>query len=203
MIGKARLIIVLVGSLVAVSVGRAHAQVDLMPGLGFGKATGEGSGDVDPGLGLFVAVGPRVTPDISVQLQLGADRPSPDTDGFGEASLWIFRAQIVPAYHFGNEKVDIGIGPSLGLFYMRLGFELDTPFGEFEGSGTSRGFTVGAQAWVMARLSPDLSLGPVLSYGRLWSTKECVEQPNLGDECDDSPDNEDEGYLNLSVALLF
>jgi hypothetical protein len=55
----------------------------------------------------------------------------------------------------------------------------------------------------MARVSPSLSFGPVFSCGRLWATKACVEGPGFPKMCDDSPENEDAGYWNLSLGALF
>jgi hypothetical protein len=188
----------------AASAVHAEPPLEVMPALGLGKATGRGSDNVDLGPGFLLSIGARLHPMASLGAQLNVDRPAIDVDLPGvDASSWICRIQLIPAFHGGNEKVDFAFGPTLGLFYMPTSFEGDTPFGRVEGSVSARGYTLGVQAWLMARLSPSLSLGPVFSYGRLWATKTCVEGTGTPRECDDSPNNDDEGYWNLSLGALF
>jgi hypothetical protein len=190
--------------LAGASAARAQSTLEVMPGLGFGKATGNDSDEVDAGPGLFLSVGARLNPRASLRGQLSLDKPEDDSDIPGlKASFWLWRAQLVPAVHVGNERLDFAVGPALGLVYMRASIEGNTPFGRIEGHVTTRGFTLGGQAWLMARVSPGLSLGPVFSYGRLWATKSCSEASGQGEVCDDDPDNDDAGYWNLSLGLLF
>lgn len=204
MTANLRMILVTLPILATTSAARAEPQLEVMPGLGLGKATGEDSDEIELGPGLFVAVGARMHPRASLRGQLSVDRPGIDDGGSGiDVSFWMFRAEVVPAFHFGNEKVDVGVGPALGLFYMRASAEVSSPLGNAEASVSARGFTLGVQTWLMARVSPEVSLGPVFSYGRLWATKACFEEANLPETCDDSPDNDDQGYLNLSLGLLF
>lgn len=189
----------------AASVAQAAPKLETMAGLGLGKATGDGSEEVDHGLGLLLGVGARLSPWTSLRGQLNVDRPRPDTMEFdGDLSYWILRAQIVPAFHLGNDKVDFGIGPTLGLFLLRFRGDA-TIFGDkYELKAAARGYTIGAQAWMMARVSPRVSLGPVFSYGRLWATNVCLKATGVPEECDRSPENDGEdGYWNLSVAALF
>jgi hypothetical protein len=140
----------------------------------------------------------------SLHGQLNADRPSFDGDVPGiDASVWLFRGQIVPMFHVANERVDFAFGPSLGMFYTRVRAEANTPFGNAELKGSVRGFTLGVQAVLLARLAPGLSGGPLVSFGRLWATKACVEEPNEAEVCDGSPDNEDQGIWNIGLGLRF
>jgi hypothetical protein len=192
-------------SLATAATARAQPQVEIMPGLVVGKPTGEGTDDdYDLGPGLLLAIGARLHPMASLHGQLNVDRPSVDEDVPGiDASVWLFRGQIVPMFHVANERVDFAFGPSLGLFYMRVRAEADTPFGNAELKGGIRGFTMGVQAMLLARLAPGLSGGPLLSFGRLWATKVCLEETGEGEVCDDSPDNDDEGIWNVGLVLRF
>jgi len=190
--------------LASASAVHAEPQLEVMPALGLGKATGEDSDAIDLGPGLLVSVGARLHPMASLRGQLSVDRPGIDAEDSGlDVSLWILRAQLVPALHVGNEKVDLGFGPTLGLFYMRASAEGRTRLGNIEARVTVRGFTLGGQAWLMVKVPPDLSLGPVFSYGRLWATRTCTGEPGTPENCDENPENQDQGYLNLSLGVLF
>jgi hypothetical protein len=189
----------------ATSAAHAEPQLEVMPSVGLGKATGDGADEMDLGPALLLSIGARMHPNASLGGQLIIDKPGIDGDvppGV-DVSFWMFRGQIVPAFHVANEKVDFAFGPSLGLVYMRLGVEGNTGFGDVESTLTARGFTLGVQAWLMARVTPQLSLGPVFSYGRLWFTKVCAKSSGEPEECDNDPDNDDAGYWNLSFGLLF
>jgi hypothetical protein len=187
------------------SVVHAEPPLEVMPGLGMGRVTGESSDEIDVGPGFLLSIGARLHPMVSLRGQLNVDRPTVDPDLPGvDGSLWVWRIQLIPALHLGNEKVDFGFGPTLGLFYMPTSAEADTPLGRLEMDGSARGYTLGVQAWLMAKVSPSLSLGPVFSYGRLWATKVCIEATDTPEECDDSPENDqDTGYWNLSIGALF
>jgi hypothetical protein len=190
--------------LLAATSAQGQPQLEVMPALGVGKPTGSGSDEMDVGPGLLLSAGARMHPLASLRGQLTVDRPGMDTNAPGvEASVWFFRAEIVPAFHLGNERLDFGVGPAAGLFYLRTGLEANTPIGRFEAKGMARGFTLGVQSWLMVRLNPQLSVGPLVSYGRLWATKVCFQEAGGPEMCIDDPENDDEGYWNLWLGVLF
>jgi hypothetical protein len=200
-----RFVVAALALLVVAPAARAQPQLELMPALGFGKATGTGSDGIDVGPGLLLSAGARMHPMASLRGQVTIDRPSLDEGGAVgvDTSLWMFRAEIVPAFHLGNQKLDFGAGPAAGFFYMRLGAEVNSPLGRMEASASVRGLTLGLQTWLMIRVNPQLSVGPVFSYGRLWASKVCSQESGSPSECDSDPDNDDEGYWNLWLGVLF
>ena len=196
---------VVVPALLLLAAPAAHAQpqLELMPALGLGQPMGRGSDTMDVGPGVMVSVGARMHPMASLRGQLTVDRPGVDSELPGvDASLWMFRGEIVPAFHLGNEKIDVGVGPAAGFFYMRTDVEGSTPVAPVEATGMARGFTLGLQTWLMVRVNPQLSVGPVFSYGRLWASKVCFKEQGGPEMCDE-PDNDDEGYWNLWLGVLF
>lgn len=185
------------------SVARAAPELEWMSGLGVGKATGEGADSVNRGLGLLFAGGLRLNRAISLQGQLNLDWPRTEEMSYVDA-FWIFRAQVVPALHLGDEDVDIAVGPSFGFLYMHTSRRLDGVQQRFEASLNVRGYTIGLQAWLMFTVGASLTLGPVLSYGRFWATNSCLATTGQFEQCDRDPSNDGSpGYWNISAALRF
>jgi hypothetical protein len=50
---------------------------------------------------------------------------------------------------------------------------------------------------------PSVSIGPYFSYGRLMATRACQEEPGTSEQCDNDPDNDDEGLWSMGLAAKF
>ena len=178
----------------------AAGPLEITPTLGLGKPSGEGSEAFDAGPEIGVSVAGRLHPQFSLAAHLVYDRLSiEDPPAVVDISAWMIGIQVIPSFHFINGALDVSIGPTLGLF--RLSISADGP-GNFDTSGTGRGFQVGGRAVVMLAVSPTVSLGPYFSYARMWATNECVTTGGM-ETCDDDPNNDDEGFWSLGFGVRF
>jgi hypothetical protein len=198
----------LLPALVLAAPARATAEVEVMPGIGVGHPTTSGDDAFDdafdPGPGLSLSLGARLHPMFSLDLGLGYDQPGMDSPTpLLSLSAHLLRAQIVPAFRLTSGKLDFSLGPSLGLFYLRVSGESRAPIAnDDEGHLGLRGFTLGVRAALMIRVASALSLGPLVSFQKLSVTRACASMD--GDSvCDDDPDDLVDGYWNIGVALLF
>jgi hypothetical protein len=94
---------------------------------------------------------------------------------------------------------DFSIGPTLGLFFINLTAE----GGGQSATASVRGYQLGFLTSVFFEVHPSVSIGPYFSYGRLLATRACNEEPGISEQCDNDPDNDDEGFWSMGVAAKF
>jgi hypothetical protein len=190
---------------------RAAPGIDVMPAVSIGQPTVSDDGGVfgdmfDPGPGLSLSLGARLHPMFSLDLQLGYDKPGTDdpAPGLVTLSAHVLQGQLVPAFHVASDGLDFSMGPSLGLFYLRVNADARVPMADDEAGHIGlRGFTLGVRAALMVRVAPSLSLGPLLSFEKLWVTRGCVSTEGASYCVDDPEDDVVDGYWNVGLALLF
>jgi hypothetical protein len=189
-----------IACLSSLAAGTAKAAVEVMPTLGIGKPTGNGSDSFDYGLHGGVSVGGRLVPMLSLHGQLKLDWLSPDSPPGGESSGYMAALQVAPLFHIATPKIDFVVGPTLGFFFMSLSTEALN----IEATADARGIQLGFQAALLITVSPTAAIGPFLDFSRQWATRLCTNLAGGSTEvCDDSPENDDEGFLRFGVAAWF
>jgi hypothetical protein len=172
------------------------AELEVMPMIGIGNLTGSDSEQFSAGAGFGLAVGGRFSPNFSLAGQLGYQVLSPDTDL--DVSFDMVRVQVVPALHFSDPRIDFSIGPTLGMFFMDASTSV---FGQTH-SASAHGLELGITSALLFAVGAKVSLGPYLSWARLWATETC-QQSNSSEVCDSNPRNNDEGFWTLGFGVRF
>jgi hypothetical protein len=174
--------------------------LEVTPTLGLGKLSGNGSEAWDLGVGLGVAVGARLAPNFSLAGQASYEGLSPDVPaGAGvDVSAYMLQFRVVPAFHVVKDNLDFSFAPTLGMFFVNLSAEA----GGQSASGSVRGYQLGAMTSLLFAINPNVSLGPYFSYARLWATQTC-EESGGSEQCDGDPENDDEGFWSVGLALKF
>jgi hypothetical protein len=187
-----------VALLLGSSAARAGATVEIMPTVGTGKPTGQGSDDYGLGFGFGLSAGARFGSAWSLHGQFDYEFLNPN-NRYGSVSAEMIRLQIAPAYHFIERAMDFSIGPTAGIFLI------DASGTSYVGGGTSsasaRGVQLGLAMTLMFAINPKAAVGPYLSYDRLWATSDCI-----GDGADErcqTPDNHDDGFISAGLGLRF
>jgi hypothetical protein len=179
---------------------QAFEMVEVTPTLGLGKPTGDGSSHFDASVGFGVGAAYRPLPQLALGGQLSLDTLSLDKNsGGGDASLYMMRALLTPALHFGSGPIDFALGPTFGFFYMHE--SVSSMGAGFTASG--RGYQLGFATSILYAINPAVAIGPYLSWSRLWVTRSC-ESIGSHETCDGSPDNSGSpGFLSAGIAARF
>ena len=190
-------------SLATASAAQAAGALEIIPTLGLGKPSGNGSSNFDPAVGLGLSVGGRLHANFSLAGQANYDMVSPDLPGASEAgvdvSAYMLQFRVFPAFHLTQGTVDFALGPTLGLFFLNVSAE----GGGQTATASVRGYQLGFLTSVLFQVHPVVSIGPYFSYGRLIASEACEKDPGASEVCDSSPDNDDEGFWSLGVAAKF
>jgi hypothetical protein len=187
-----------VALLLSPSVARAGAALEIIPTVGTGKPTGQGSDEYGLGFGFGLSAGARFGSAWSVHGQVDYEILNPD-DRYGSVSVDMVRLQIAPAYHFVERAMDFSIGPTAGMFFVDASGTSYVPGGT--SSASVRGVQLGLAMTLMVAINPKAAVGPYLSYARLWATKDCIGEG--ADQRCQTPDNHDEGFLSAGLGLRF
>jgi hypothetical protein len=171
----------------------AMGNFELIPSIGMGKPTGNGFERFELALGLGLAAGARVSPNLSVGAQFGYQTMSAENQP-SEVDISMLRLQVVPAFHYVQDALDFSVGPTLGFFFM----DASAPGASVSVTGLDLGLT----ASLMFAVSPQVSLGPIISYSRLFATEACAEMGG-SEACDDDPENDDEGMFTVMFGVRF
>ncbi len=161
----------------------------MLPTLGIGQPTGEGSGNVlDPGFYTAIAAGLRVHSfGIHGRFQYSPLNIEGDT---GSGSLLMVGAY--PNVRLGPRDggVDVLLGASLGYFYL----EVAGPAGR----GSADGLQLGPSLGLLIQATDWLAIGPLVEYQVLIASELC-----FNGYCRDATDESDDGFLSggLTVSL--
>jgi hypothetical protein len=177
----------------------AAGPLEVTPMVGIGKPSGEGSDNFSPGLRLGLSAGARLHPNISVHGMLGYDRLNPDdVPSSADISVYMAGVQGAALFHVIADRIDLALGPAVGLFYLHLSAQ-GLAAG---GSASVRGYDLGLYATMLIAVNESLAVGPYFSFMRMWATKAC-ETLGPQETCDDSPENDDEGFWSLGLGVRF
>jgi len=188
-------------ALVLAGVPAAHASdgFEIMPSVGIGQPTGDGSDGYSPAFHLGLSLGGRFDPRFSLHGQFAYDRLG--VDNYRGASLngYVARLLVVPSLHLVQDRFDVALGPVLGLYAIStrsegLGVQV---------KGSFRGRQLGVESMVLYTLNRYMALGPVVSYARMWLTNACLQVTGLAESCDGDPASADHGFWNVGVAARF
>jgi hypothetical protein len=174
------------------------AAAEVVPLIGINKPTGRNGGDYDPGLHLGLSLGGRVSDIVSLHGQFNLHFLNPENEADGWDSLG-FSLLFAPLFHVqAGRQAELVLGPTLGVFRYQVEGDL---FGQPAG-GRATGLQLGLFTAVLFPLRGGSSVGPVLTFARLWADEVCAE---IGSArfCDEDPDNEDDGILTLGAGFWF
>jgi hypothetical protein len=184
--------------LVPLQTSVAHA-VDITPMLGVGQPAGTWGDNYNLGVGVGVAVSGRLHPQFSLGGQVAYEGMNPKAPApVIESSAYMIRLQVIPAFHLVRGRLDLALGPTVGLFRFKGSASLDGPV---HFSETVEGAEVGAIAEAMFHVTPSVALGPYLSYARLWAWEHCMASGSQRD-CG-NVSNDGQAFWDIGLGVRF
>jgi hypothetical protein len=180
----------------------AHAfeMLELTPTMGLGKPTGEGSSHFNASIGFGVGAAFRPIPQLALGGQLSLDTLSADTGPIAaDTSIYMVRALLTPALHFGSGPIDFALGPTFGFFYLHESLS----FMGLDATASARGYQLGFATSLLYAVNPIVAFGPYVSWSHLWATRSCETMGSV-EVCDGKPDNTGSpGFVSGGVAARF
>jgi hypothetical protein len=179
-----------------------HKGLLLLPFVGLHAVEGIASSDYDAGLRLGGLLGTRVTPAVSLNVELAFNFLNPNrVNGTSttQASGHDFTIAFSPLFHGSSNLGELVVGPKLGYWSSGIttpgqgGSEL-----QFSQAGWAFGFNVGA----FAGLNDTVALGALLAYQMTFLAQSCsrgATVPIQGCTSDDFAPQ----ILSFSIAALF
>ena len=165
----------------------------LVPSVGINSIMGDAGQGTGVGLRVGLLAGSRIAEHWSLNVGLAFDKVTLNAP---TASDYVFDIGFNPLFHFPQEKLEIVAGPVLGVFVDKGA----AGCGNFTVDTWAYGWTLGANAGLLFRVSPKVRLGGLVNLFVRNPIKVCVTA-NGGDSCMSDGLNSPK-VLSLSVAAI-
>ncbi len=151
-----------------------------------------------PGLRFGGLLGVRVGDRLSVNGELTYDVSNVSGPITLEQERF-FRGSVSPLVHVDARGLELGIGPKVGIYSRRSRYDAGGADLEITGSGYSTGINAGA----FVPVSPQVSIGVLLSFEVMWARPDCYATA-FGSPVQPCGSTTDVGkLLGLTGGLLF
>jgi hypothetical protein len=167
----------------------------MLPYVGLHSYQNQEASAYGPGLRIGSLFGGRIGDLVSINGEVTVDRAN--VHSVLNIQQWFFRTSLSPLVHLPAGRVEVELGPKLGIYsvstnYSDTGATIET---------ASSGYSTGINAGMFASLSAQTSIGGLLSFDLMWSKRTCAL--SLGGTATCGSTTDVGKVLGLSGALLF
>ena len=167
----------------------------MLPYVGLHSYQNQDASYYGPGLRVGSLFGGRLGNLVSINGEVTFDRAN--INAVFPLQQWFFRTSLSPLLHLAAGPVELGLGPKLGIYSVSTS-QSDT---SLTIKTASSGYSTGINAGVFAALSAQTSIGGLLSFDVMWSTRTCALSLGGTAPCGST---EDVGkVVGLSGGVLF
>jgi hypothetical protein len=148
-----------------------------------------------PGLRIGSLFGGRIGDLVSINGEVTLDRAN--INAVINLQQRFFRTSLSPLVHLPAGPLEISLGPKLGIYSVSTNYS-DT---SLTIETASWGYTTGINAGIFAPVSPRTSIGGLLSFELMWSTRTCAL--SLGGTAQCGPTTNVGKVLGVTGAVQF
>jgi hypothetical protein len=150
-----------------------------------------------PGLRIGGLFGVRLGDRLSLGGEVTFDRSNVSGPA-GSPQTWFFRTSVSPLIHLPAGSLEVALGPKLGIYTFTWRYNVAGASVETRDTGYSTGINAGA----FTALSPQTSIGLLLSFDVMWSRPTCILDVGVHlQKCGDTTDVAK--VLGLTGGVLF
>jgi hypothetical protein len=140
----------------------------MLPYVGLHSYQNQEASAYGPGLRIGALFGGRIGDLLSINGEVTLDRAN--INSVIGLQQWFFRTSLSPLVHLPAGSLEISLGPKLGIYsvstnYSDTGLTIET---------ASSGYTTGINAGVFVPVSTRTSIGGLLAFDLMWSTRTCA-----------------------------
>jgi hypothetical protein len=181
---------------------RRKRRLFALPYLGVHSWQNSEAAGYEPGARFGVMLGGRLSDVWSLNGEMSFDisnvaRPP---SGITDYSEWTLDLAFSPMFQVPAGSVEFALGPKFGIFVLE---NHGTDAGGAMASGQLSGYLVGINVGLFVPLSPQTSLGVLLSYEQKWADHACVRVGGVAEQCGTVTGSHTAEILGLTGAALF
>jgi hypothetical protein len=183
------------------AVSREHGVFLALPYLGAESHTGQSGQHFGVGFLVGALFGARLGNRFSLNGELTIDGANvKDTPTGTQAARREFDLAVSPLIHLGSSRVEVVVGPKLGLW---SGTYQLTSAGRTVDSESARGLVGALNLGVFLPVSQGMSLGGLLSFTLKTFNRTCATPVGQTETCNPSPTLDSEKVLGFTAGALF